>query len=157
MFVVAGIGVLFMKGWEKPKRKRIVVDANIIIAALFGSQAIVIILTSQNYDFYAPKYIINEIKKHKEEICKEAGKLSEDFDTELNALLKFIILLDEAIYIEFMNRAEQLMEKRDIKDAIYIATALTVKANFIWSNDRDFRVQEAVSVKNTIEFIEENR
>lgn len=157
MFIAAGAGILFMVTLENVKRKKIVVDANIIIAALFGSRAIVIILTSQNYDFYAPKYIINEIKKHKEEICKEARKLSKDFDTELDVLLRFIIILDEAIYIEFMRRSEELMKKRDINDAVYIATALTVNADFIWSNDKDFKAQKAVYVKNTVEFIEENR
>ena len=54
-----------MIDWKKPEKKKIVVDANIVIAALFGSHAIIIILTSENYNFYTPKYIITEIKRHK--------------------------------------------------------------------------------------------
>jgi len=84
-----------MKGWKKSRRKRIVVDANIIIAALFGSRATLVILTSQNYNFYAPEYILNEIKKHKKNICEEARKLPEEFDSEMYALLKFIKIGDE--------------------------------------------------------------
>ena len=41
----------------------IVLDANIIIAALLGSRGKLNILTSQNHTFYAPKKIIDEIKK----------------------------------------------------------------------------------------------
>ncbi|MEK6868098.1 MAG: putative toxin-antitoxin system toxin component, PIN family [Nanoarchaeota archaeon] len=146
-----------MVEWQKATKTRIVVDANIIIAALFGSRATLAILTSQNYSFYAPEYVISEIKRHKEEICKEAGKLSDDFDNEINALLKFINIVDESDYIMFMEKAEEVMRKRDIKDAKYIATALRVRADFIWTNDKDFREQRIIKIKNTDEFIEENR
>lgn len=46
----------------------IVLDANIIITALLGSRGKLNILTSQNHTFYAPKKIIDEIKKYKKEI-----------------------------------------------------------------------------------------
>ncbi len=51
----------------------IILDANIIIAALLGSKGKTTILTSQNHKFYAPEVIIEEIKRHKDEICKYAS------------------------------------------------------------------------------------
>ncbi len=146
-----------MRGWIRQKKARIVVDANIIIATLFGSRVILIILTAQNYSLYAPQYIIKEIRKHKEAICKEARKMPEEFENEINALLRFINIIDEENYTYFMNKAEEIMKKRDIKDATYIATALRINANFIWTNDKDFREQKIVKTKNTNEFIEDNK
>ena len=157
MFARANVRVLFMRGWIRQKRARIVVDANIIIAALFGSRATLIILTAQNYSFYAPQYIIKEIRKHKEAICKEARKMPEDFANENNPLLKYVTIVNESDYVHYMNKAEEIMKQRDIKDATYIATALRINANFIWTNDKDFREQKIVKTKNTNEFIEDNK
>ncbi len=139
------------------EKKKIVVDANIIIAALFGSRATIIILTGQNYSFYAPKFIINEIKKHKNEICQKAKKSLFDFDRELQALLIFIIFLDKTQYNPFFNEAEILMNNRDSGDVVYIASALAVHADFIWTNDKDFTAQFLIPIKNTEQFIEENK
>ena len=59
---------------------RIVLDANIVIAAILGSRAKLIIITSQNHKFYAPSRIINEIKKYKLEICKKLDCEKKDND-----------------------------------------------------------------------------
>ncbi len=45
---------------------KIVLDANVVIAALMGSRATLTILTSQNHQFYVPQYIMGEIYKHKQ-------------------------------------------------------------------------------------------
>lgn len=48
---------------------KIVLDANILIAALLGSRATLTILTSQHYNFYVPERILEEIRKYKSFIC----------------------------------------------------------------------------------------
>lgn len=139
------------------KAKRIVVDANIVIAAIFGSRATLVILTSQNYSFYAPRFMIEEVNKHKQDICDMIKKEPEDFDIEFNAIKKFITILDEEKYIFFLPKAEEVIVNRDIKDATYIACALRENVAFIWTNDKDFSVQSLIKTKNTKELIEDNK
>jgi len=136
---------------------RIVLDANIIIAALMGSRGKLTILTSQNYEFYAPKFIIQEIKKYKNEICERTDWTSEEFNVYFDALLLFIDVLDYEQYQDYIDNAKKVIQDRDLKDVDYIACALSTKADFIWSDDKDFSEQQLVKIKTTDEFIEENK
>ncbi|MDP4012431.1 MAG: PIN domain-containing protein [Candidatus Nanoarchaeia archaeon] len=135
---------------------RIVLDANIIIAGLMGSKGTIVILTSQNHSFYAPKKIVDEIRKYKKEICEFINQTSEEFEIDYKALLIFINLIDFVEYEKFMDKAKEVI--RDVKDADYIACGLAVKADFIWSNDKDFKdIQQIIAVKTTEQFIEEGK
>ena len=135
---------------------RIVIDANVIIAGLMGSKGTIVILTSQNHSFYAPSKIINEIRKYKKEICDFSNQTSEEFEINYKALLTFINILEFAEYEECINKAKEVI--RDINDADYIACGLIIKADFIWSNDKDFQdIKNIILVKTTAQFIEEGR
>ena len=136
---------------------KIVVDANIFIMALMGSRGAITILTSRNHEFYVPGKIIEEIRKYKETICEKMEHSSEEFDQNLNALLMFITVLEYIEYESFMQKAREAISKRDIKDSDYIACALAINADFIWTNDKDFIDQDIVSTKNTTQFIQEGK
>lgn len=135
---------------------KIVLDANIIIAALLGSRGKIIILTSQNHDFYAPKTIIDEIKKYKYEICEKINYSVEEFNINYESLLTFIKIVEYNKYEEYINKAKEII-KRDTKDADYIACAIKIGADFIWSDDKDFIEQNLILVKNTDQFIDEGK
>ncbi len=127
----------------------IVLDANIFIAALMGSRSHIVIITSYHHKFYAPRKIIEEIKKHKEYICERSGYTSEEFDAAFNALVVFVKLMERSEYNAFFKQAKHALEKRDLKDADYVACAQVVHADFIWTNDKDFSVQNLVKTKTT--------
>tara|TARA_Y100000034_G_scaffold130846_1_gene190318 strand:- start:3628 stop:4041 length:414 start_codon:yes stop_codon:yes gene_type:complete len=135
----------------------IVLDANIIIAALLGSRGKLIILTSQNYNFYAPKKIIEEIKRYEKEICNKIDCSIEEFNINFKALMFFINIIEQTKYKEHIDRAKIEMKERDVEDADYIACALAVNADFIWTEDKDFLDQNLVNVKTTEQFIKENK
>jgi predicted nucleic acid-binding protein len=131
----------------------IVVDANIVIAALLGSRGKLTILTSQNHTFYAPKKIIDDIHKYKTEICEKAGQTPEEFEQNFEALLMFINTLQYLEYESHISKAQEVIRERDAKDADYIACALAVNADFIWTDDKDFISQKLVLTKTTDAFI----
>ncbi|MFH1054450.1 MAG: PIN domain-containing protein [Candidatus Woesearchaeota archaeon] len=135
----------------------IVVDANIIIAALLGSRGTLTLITSQNHRFYAPRWIVEEIQKYKGSICDMISLSSKEFDENFDALLVFINILDSFEYELFMEKAKKVMDQRDWKDSDYVACALAVNADFIWTNDKDFSAQDIVSTRTTDEFIEGNK
>lgn len=132
---------------------KIVLDANIIIAALMGSRGTLTIITSQNHTFYAPRRIADEIYNHKQLICDRMGQTSEEFDDHFNALLFFINVLEYVKYELHMKIAKEAIVHRDLSDADYIACALVVGADFVWTNDKDFAAQNVVPTKTTDEFI----
>lgn len=136
---------------------RIILDANILIAALLGSRGRLIILTSQNHEFFVPKKIVEEVKKYEQLICQKAGCTSEEFKENLNALLFFIKAVEYGEYEKHIKEAEVAIGGRDIKDSDYIACALHVKADFVWTDDKDFSAQELVAIKTTDKFIEDGR
>lgn len=135
---------------------KIVLDANILIAALLGSRATITILTSQHYLFYVPKKILEEIKKHKLFICEYSKQSPEEFETNLHALLVFITVLEPIKYEHFMQESKVAMT-RDVQDADYLACALAIHADFIWTNDKDFSTQQIVRTKTTQQFIDEGK
>ncbi|MBI2660852.1 PIN domain-containing protein [Candidatus Woesearchaeota archaeon] len=136
---------------------KIVVDANIIIACLLGSRGKIAIVASQNHKFYVPIIIIAEIIKYKEHICDEMEITPDEFDRNLEALLIFIEVVDYAAYEDYITKAEHAIKRRDIKDVEYIACALAVNADFIWSDDKDFTSQNLLNVKTTEQFIKERK
>lgn len=135
----------------------IVLDANIVIAALMGSRGTLTIITSQHYNFYVPRWIISEIRKNKDYICSYTGYSSEEFYIYLDALFPFMHIMEYIEYETYIKKAKSLIAKRDWKDVDYLAVAFAVNADFIWSNDKDFTVQKIVPTKTTDQFIEERK
>jgi predicted nucleic acid-binding protein len=125
--------------------------------ALLGSRATLTIITSQNHSLYVPTKIINEIKKQTEFICKKIKISEKEFKINLLALLKFINVIN---YIEFepwVEKANKALGKRDITDIEYLACALSVNADFIWTLDKDFTEQNLIPIKTTSQFIEDRK
>lgn len=104
-----------------------------------------------------PIIIIAEIIKYKEHICDEMEITPDEFDRNLEALLIFIEVVDYAAYEDYITKAEHAIKRRDIKDVEYIACALAVNADFIWSDDKDFTSQNLLNVKTTEQFIKERK
>ena len=115
------------------------------------------ILTSQNYQFYAPARIIHEVRKKKQLICNLSGFSELEFEEGVEALLRFIKVLEFTEYELYMGLSKEVIASRDPTDTEYIACALSVHADFIWSNDKDFTAQSIILVKTTSQFIEEGK
>lgn len=130
---------------------KVVLDANIVISAILGSKVTNEIITSEKYTLFAPRMIFSEIIKYKDEICEKASLNEKEFYETLNALTAFIRLVDYTKYQDYIEEAKNAIGHRDIKDVDYIACALALNANFIWTNDKDFSAQDLVSVNNTSE------
>lgn len=136
---------------------RIVVDANIIIQALMGSHGISTIIRSQHHQLFAPERIIWEVEKKRDRICAGVECTNEEFELRFSALLKLTTIATYGDYAEHVGASREAMRQRDITDAEYVACALGVNADFIWTDDKDLTVQKLVPVKTTDQFIEERK
>lgn len=134
----------------------VVVDANVIIAALLGSCATIEIITARNHNLCVPFFTIQEIHKHKRAICEKAHLTEKEFSENFEALLIVMNVIPQAKYSNYMSEAIALIGHRDAKDVDYIACALAVNATFIWTNDKDFLTQIAIPIKTTEQLIKES-
>ena len=99
-------------------RAAVVVDTNIVFKALrLRNSAIRDTLADQRYHFYAPKFLIVEIFKHKEKLLKNNAQAEDDLYEYLNSLLQRITFVNEdtisiGSYLEaYIVCAKMLMRK----------------------------------------------
>lgn len=132
---------------------KLVIDTNRIIAALIANNSSRKILKNPDYQFIAPDYSLEEIKKYKDEICKKSGLAEEEFAVLLDLIFNNIKIIPESNYVNFIAEAEKLIGKRDIKDAPFLALAIAEKADGIWIDDKDFLIQNKIKIYKTEDLI----
>lgn len=112
----------------------IVIDTNILIAALIRNGLVRESLNNHNINFIFPEYGINEIYCYKDEIMTKAEISEREFNILLLRLLKYIKLIPLEIIIDFREEADKIIGNIHKEDAVFIATALAFNCP-IWSDD----------------------
>ena len=131
---------------------RLVVDTNILIAALIRDSMTRHILIHLNAEFITLSYSEVEIQKHKAYILAKVNMQEEEFDRLRISLTKRLTLLDEQNLILYWQDAIQIMDKIDPDDTAFIAAALATKSD-IWSDDKHFERQNKVKVWKTKDLV----
>ena len=111
---------------------KLIVDSNIIFSAILNVNSRIgqILLTSDRfYDFYAPKYIRDEIFNHQEKLKKIAKLDSNDFLEVYELILKNITILDHSIpEKKNYQKAFELSKNVDLDDIPFARHAISVVA-----------------------------
>jgi predicted nucleic acid-binding protein len=121
-------------------KKIVVVDTNIVFKALrLKNSYIREILNQEQYHFYAPKFLLVEIFKHKEKILKNNNQLEDEFYEYLNLLLQRITFVNEDIisignYLE----AYRLCKDIDEKDVPFVALTIELECE-LWTFDQPIK------------------
>ena len=111
------------------------------------------LLLSPNHTFCIPEYAIEEIKKHNELIASKSGLGKHELKLLFDLLLENVEVIPfEKIRAKY-HEAEQVMASIDEKDVPFLALALSIDCDGIWSNDGDFKKQRMVKVWNTPEIL----
>ena len=131
---------------------KLVVDANILFAALIKEGSTAELLISDKLQLFAPEFLLTEFAKYEELILKKTHRSHEEFIQFLDLLKEQIIIIPKKEIIPFMDKAEKISP--DPKDIVYLALAFALKSN-IWSNDKKLKQgQEEITVFSTEELIE---
>lgn len=132
---------------------QLVVDTNIIIAALFKNAITRELLWEENFEFFAPEHIRVELEKLIRD--PKFRRRLHTGDTELRSLIdlifKNIIVLPESMYYTFNKKARNLAPHP--QDIPFMALALALRIP-LWSNDTELREQSSVIVYSTKELLE---
>ena len=128
---------------------RIIVDSNRIIAGLIRNSATRKILLYPEFNFYTPDHLLVEVDKYKPMIMRK-GKLSESaFEILFGMIKERIDVIPEEEIQTHLKKAREIMAHIDPDDVPFIALALCIKPDGIWTEDRDFFEQNEIQIYKT--------
>ena len=131
---------------------KLVVDANILFAALIKEGSTAELLISDKLQLFAPEFLFTEFAKYEELILKKTHRSKEEFNHFLEILQEQITIHSKKEIIPYLDMAEKISP--DPKDIIYLALAFALKSE-IWSNDKRLQQdQKEMHVLSTKELIE---
>ncbi len=131
---------------------RLVVDSNILFAALIKDACVRKIFLHLNFDYFIIPMNHQEIAKYKKELLRKAGVNESSFDIILDQLTRRCVLVEDKVVISKWSEAKGIMWKIDPKDTPFVAAALALGAD-IWSDDAHFGKQKKVKVWKTADLV----
>jgi predicted nucleic acid-binding protein len=130
---------------------KLIVDANILFAALIKEGLTAELMISDKIQLFAPEFLLNEFSKYEDIILKKTNRSKKDFYQFLEILKEQITIISRSEISPYMSKAKDISP--DPKDTLYIALALAIKSN-IWSNDKKLKLeQKLITVYTTEELI----
>ena len=131
----------------------LVINNTPLMAGLMKDSTSRSIILNKHFEFCSPDYIITEIRKYEEYICRKACISHEEFDVLLHTLLERISLVPYEKFENEFDDALQMMKNIDIKDAPYLAVGMAMSVDGIWSDDKHFRKQNILRTYSTKEMV----
>ena len=133
---------------------KLVVDANVLFSFFKkGSTTRELILDPElkyNLDLFAPEYVLEEVGKHKDEICSKFRLFPEDFDIMFSSLPLFIKIVPKDLFAGSLSMAGKILSPH-LKDVPYIALSLSFKGKGheigLWSNEKRLKKIEKYGIK----------
>ncbi len=128
---------------------KLVVDSNRVFAAFIKASVSRLVLFNSKFEFFAPQELLDEIQKYKDYLCEKGALSPGGFNSIYSKLASTVnFTLPESYQVSFV-QAKTVMEKVDPKDAPFVATALALGVEGIWTEDPHFRHQTLVKVYST--------
>ncbi|MFI5420116.1 MAG: PIN domain-containing protein [Nitrososphaerales archaeon] len=133
---------------------KIIVDTSRIIAALIRNSYSRTILFSDKFEFLTVNLTKSEIEEHAPEILEKARITRKEFDDILSLILRHIQIVSDISIESKLGEARDIMQAIDPDDAIFVAAALAVENEGIWSDDRHFQRQKKTRIFSTTELLD---
>lgn len=127
----------------------LVIDTNRVIAALVKDSYSRRILFDERFSFISPDHGLSEVNKYEEEILSKTRLSASEFKKLLEFFYERIELIPKKDYCSFLPSARKLIE--DPADEPFVAVALALDNNGIWSDDPHFTKQDKIRVWRTKE------
>ena len=132
----------------------LVVDTNIIISSLIKDSKTREILMSAKVDFFVPEWVHSEIRKHLKTIAKKADISVRELEHFMEELFQVVHTTPFEEYQTYIDEALLIIGEADKDDVPFIAVALVLGADAIWTNDRHFDKQNRFTVLRTHDLFE---
>ena len=132
---------------------KVIIDTNRIIAALVKNGISREIILLGNIEFISPEFTIKEVRKYKEEILKKSKLNRNEFYQFFKIILSKITIVPKEEYANFIKEADEIIGSIDKGDVPFVALALTIPNDGIWTDDKDFDRQNRIRIWKTIDLI----
>lgn len=128
---------------------KLVIDTNIIISAIIRKGLTRKIILFPGLKLVTPEITFKEIENHIGLITTKSRLYKDEVLRILDILKKNVKAIPESRWWSRYNQAEKIIGKKDPKDVPFIAVALALAVDGIWSNDRDFESQSKFKIWKT--------
>ena len=118
---------------------KFILDTNVLISGLIKESTTRKILFNDHFNFYVPEWVIVEVSKYSPENSQKAELTQIELQNLFNLILEHLTVVPLVTYQKKLKKANEIMAFIDEKDAQFIALALSIKNNGIWSNDKHFK------------------
>jgi predicted nucleic acid-binding protein len=119
-------------------RKGLVLDANILLRAVFGIRVMQLLETYEDVaGFYSPDVCFAEAEKYIPDVAKRRGLNSALARSILQDVTGIIQPVDKSLYESHEKLARERIQRRDPRDWPVVAVALMLGLP-VWTEDQDF-------------------
>jgi predicted nucleic acid-binding protein len=131
---------------------RLVIDANILLAALLKNATTRQLLCEENLELFAPEQLSTEVNRllKNPKILRRIPLGSKELSELCAVIFARIIFVPEQTFLPFIKRSLALVTHPE--DAPYIGLCLALKIP-LWSNDAGLKQQSKVKVCTTQELL----
>ena len=133
---------------------RLVVDANILFSSLIKDSTSRRIIMLDDFDLCTPEYVFIELKKHIDYIQKKSKLNKKNIELLIEIIMTNINVIPLDEYKKYIPEAYTIMKDIDENDTAFLAVALCLKVDGIWSNDPDLSKQNKIKTYTTKYLVE---
>lgn len=117
----------------------IVIDTNIVFSAILSKQGKIhdlLLNSTEQFTFYAPTFLLDELELHHEKLKRISGLDDSDIKFLKRILLHHVEFIDpEVIGVENWQKAFEITKEVDEKDTPFVALTLEI-GGFLWTGDK---------------------
>jgi predicted nucleic acid-binding protein len=128
---------------------RLVIDTSILISALLKDSVTREILLFSSIDFLLPEYAFEEIENHKDNISIRSGLSRGEIEIVLSLIIENITIIPASKLKPYMEKAHKIIGSIDPFDVPFVALALSIDNDGIWSNDKHFKNLKSIKIWKT--------
>jgi predicted nucleic acid-binding protein len=132
---------------------KLVVDANILFSSLIKDSTTRKILLLDDFDLYTPEYVFIELEKHIDYIQEKSKLNKKNIELLIDIIMTNINVVPIDEYKKDIPEAYKIMKDIDENDTAFLAVALYLKVDGIWSNDPDFLKQDKIKTFTTKDLV----
>ena len=129
----------------------LIVDSNIIFAALIRDSITAKLLFVDDLHLYTPEFLLDEVRKYQKYLSNKTHRTKEEFESIYNVIKKRIVFIPMNYITPFIEKADKISPDPD--DSVYFAAALKMNIS-IWSNDKRLTKQDKVKIYATHDLYE---
>ncbi|MFH1649522.1 MAG: PIN domain-containing protein [Candidatus Woesearchaeota archaeon] len=132
----------------------LVIDSNVLLAALIRDSIIRKLIFSGLLDLYYPVPSLAVLNKYSDYIRKKTFLSKTKYSALLASVISGIMLVSRKEILVHWEEAKKIMFDIDPEDVVFVACSLAVTGSLVWSDDVHFRLQGVVPSITTRELLE---